>query len=148
MGLDHVRGNSPRVVRTSSLTPSRSSSCATNFDTAGCPTWRRRAAAENDPESTTRTNASIATSRSMLMLRRNKSLGVDKCHANIRRGYCLFPNRAESQDRGNRGSAAAKIRSTDRADEELLAGINLAPVRGRGAFGKCGFVPVPRLVRG
>jgi hypothetical protein len=29
-----------------------------------------------------------------------------------------------------------------------LAGINLAPVRGRGAFGKCGFVPVPHLVRG
>jgi glyoxylate carboligase len=38
------------------------------FDTAGCPTLRRRAAAENDPVSTTRTKASIAASRSIIVL--------------------------------------------------------------------------------
>ena len=35
------------------------------FGHAGCPTLRRRAAAENDPVSTTSTNASIAAIRSI-----------------------------------------------------------------------------------
>src|SRR5207237_383344 len=51
----------------------------------------------------------------------------NKCHANIRRGYCLS-EQGGVPSQGNRGSAAAKMRSTDRADEELLAGTNLAPV--------------------
>jgi hypothetical protein len=69
------------VVRTSSLTPSRSSNCATNFETAGCPTLRRRAAAENDPVSTTSTNASIAANRSILLPRRGVSPGRDKSYS-------------------------------------------------------------------
>jgi len=37
----------------------------------------------------------------------------------------ISPNRAKPRGGGRRGSAAAKIRSTDRADEELLPGTNL-----------------------
>ena len=59
------------VERAISLTPRRCSSWATDFDTAGCPRWRRRAAAENDPASTTSTNAFIAEKRSILILHRN-----------------------------------------------------------------------------
>src|SRR5207253_527015 len=59
-------GVRPRVERVSSLTPRYSSSCATDFETAGCPTRSCRAAPEKDPVSTTRTNVSIEARRSIL----------------------------------------------------------------------------------
>jgi hypothetical protein len=53
---------------------------STNFDTAGCPTLRRRAAAENDPVSTTTTNAAIAANRSILLPCRHAIPGRNKSY--------------------------------------------------------------------
>jgi NAD(P)-dependent dehydrogenase (short-subunit alcohol dehydrogenase family) len=56
----------PRVDRRISLAPRRSSSCAMDFEIAGCPTFIRFAAAENEPTSATLMKISIAASRSIL----------------------------------------------------------------------------------
>ncbi len=63
-------GVSPRVERKRSRTPSLASSCAIDFETAGCPSLSRLAAAENEPASTTLTYVSIAAIRSMPLLLR------------------------------------------------------------------------------
>src|SRR4029453_1294761 len=58
---------SPRVDRVTSRTPNCSSSCAMDLDTAGWPTLRSRAAAENDFASPPRTNVSTRPRRSLLV---------------------------------------------------------------------------------
>jgi hypothetical protein len=62
----------------------------------------------------------------MLVLRRNKSPGVEWVPRQCTAWHC--PSEQGEAREGNHGSAAAKIRSTDRADEELLPGTNLVPV--------------------
>src|SRR5580700_2300660 len=52
--------------------PSRSSRPAIAFEIAGCPSFRSRAAAENEPVSTTRTNSSISRNRSIPIPRENR----------------------------------------------------------------------------
>ena len=60
-------GVRPRVERSSNLTASRASSCATPLETAGWPIPKRFAAAENEPVSTTWTKVSMAVRRSIGM---------------------------------------------------------------------------------
>src|SRR5207244_12009202 len=58
-------GDSRRVDRTRRRTPNLSSRLAIALETAGWPMLRSRAAAENEPPSTIRTNISISRSLPM-----------------------------------------------------------------------------------
>jgi len=106
---------SPRVVRTSSLTPSRSELC-TNFEIAGCPNARRRPP-ENDRY---QPRARMPPSPSdHARAPQNKSPAWNG--ATPIYGVAMLSERAKPEDRGNRRLRAVNIRSTVRADEELLA---------------------------